>query len=201
MQKSDFSWIDAPEPDVRVAAPTPTAPIMNRGAQDGKDRVWWCDGEHIWFRRRAANPATLGRHNRFVAKGDYKYIRTDDDVELYALEEQSPFAIKQKKTINLDEFDFWNVQRMAAKAACKHDWQQFLDIVAYIRDKLNQNVGEKTELRWTQTWADMKFAEVYEYLMEMIAKRNGPSAQQINVEVAALRMRKGVQPGRIITVG
>lgn len=202
MEKSDFSWMDAPTPTEGVSVtPTPTAPIMQRGAQDGKDRIWWCDGEHVWFRRGKSNPATLQRHNRFVADGDYEYIRTDDDVELYKLREQSRFAIKQKKTINLAEFDFWNVQRLAAKAACKRDWQQFADIVAYLRDCLNQNVGENTELRWTQQWADMKFAEVYEYLMSMVRIRLGPSPQEINHELAALSSRKGVARGRIVTVG
>lgn len=197
MASVDTSWLDA----VETPAPTATAEIMRQGAQEGKDRIWWCDGEHVWFRRRKSNPATVARHNRFIADGDYEYIRTDDDVELYKLREQSIFAVKKTRTVDLDALDFYNVKRLAAKAAVKREWQTFSDIVAYIRSKLNQNVGENTDARWTQQWADMVFGDHYENLIAMIAQRHGPSPQEINIELAALLKRKGGGKGRIITVG
>ena len=197
MTTVDTSWLD----DVRAPAPTPTAKIMQQGESGGKDRIWWCDGTHVWFRRKKSNPATLQRHNRFVADGDYAYIRTDDDVELYKLREQSVFAIKKTRTIDLNTMNLYDVKRLAAKAACRRDWQQFLDIVGYLRSGLNANVGEHTDLKWTQAWADMKFGDLYEDLLAMVAKRLGPSPQEINVEVAALMQRKGGGAGRIITLG
>jgi len=195
---TDTSWLDD---DIRAPAPTPTAKIMQRGAQDGKDRVWWCDGTHVWFRRKSSNPSTLERHNRFVADGDYEYVRTDDDVELYRLREQSRFAIKPTRAIDLDTMNLYDVKRLAAKAAVRRDWQQFQDIVTYVRSKLNMNVGDNTELRWTQTWADMVFGDLYADLIAMVQKRLGPTPQEINVELAALMKRKGGGAGRIITVG
>lgn len=197
MEKSNFDWLDD---DVTVV-PTPTAPIMRQGAQDGKDRVWWCDGTHIWFRRKASNPATLERHNRFVADGDYAYIRTDDDVELYKLREQSIFAIKKTRTVDLNAMSFYDVKRLAAQLAVKREWQSFADIVAHLRSMLNANVGDHTEARWTQTWADMNFGDMYENLIAMIAIRNGPSPQEINMELAALARRKGGGIGKVITIG
>jgi hypothetical protein len=193
----DTSWLD----DVRAPAPTPTAEIMREGAQEGKDRVWWCDGKHVWFRRVKSNPATLQRHNRFVADGDYEYIRTDDDVELYRLKEQSIFAIKAPQTIDLSKLSFYDVKRMACKAAMKDDWQAFEDIVAYIRSVLQRNVGDKTAARWTQTWCDMVFGDHYADLCHMVEKRNGPSPQRINMELARLASKRGDNSGRIITLG
>ncbi len=200
MTQENYAWLDA-EPDVRPSTHSPTTDVMRQGALEGKDRVWWCDGEHIWFRRRKANPATLERHNRFVSQGDYQFVATHDDVECYKLREQSIFAIKQPKTIDLNTLDFYNVKRLACKAAMKGDWQQFQDIAVYMRDRLNQNVGPNTATKWTQQWADMNFADHYESLIEMVARRNGPSPQQINIELARLMRGKPAATGRVITLG
>jgi hypothetical protein len=196
MTQESYAWLD----DVSaVQTPiTPTADRMRQGALDGKDRVWWCDGEHVWFRRKKSNPATLERHNRFVSAGDYQYIATHDDVECYRLREQSIFAIKKPKTVDLAQFNDYDVKRLAAKAAMKHDWQVFADIVAYIRDKLNRNVRADG---WTQQWADMQFADVYSDLIEMVLRRNGPGPVEINNALARLHRNSAANTGRIITVG
>ena len=51
----------------------------------GKKKIWASDGAFVWFRRKLANPATLERHNRFLATGEYKHVGTQDDVEIYEL--------------------------------------------------------------------------------------------------------------------
>jgi hypothetical protein len=198
MTQESYAWLDAtPEPDVRVAM-APNADRMRQGALDGKDRVWWCDGKHVWFRRSKSNPATLQRHNRFVADGDYQYIATHDDVECYQLREQSIFAIKKTKTVDLSTFSDYEVKRLAAKAALKHDWQVFSDVVTYIRDRLNQNVRDGG---WTQQWANIKFGDSYADLVEMVLRRNGPGPGEINAALARLQRNSGSATGRIITVG
>jgi hypothetical protein len=196
MTQDTSAWLDD-EPT--VSAPmSPTAERMRQGALDGKDRVWWCDGKHVWFRRSKSNPATLERHNRFVSDGDYQFIATHDDVECYALREQSIFAIKKPRTVDLSIMSDYDVKRMAAKAALKYDWQTFSDIVVYLRDKMNRNVRQGG---WTQQWADIQFADLYEDLVEMVLRRNGPNGQQINMELARLHRNSGKNTGRIITLG
>lgn len=197
---TNTSWLDDSEPVVATPR-TPDADIMRRGAAEGKDRVWWCNGEFVWFRRKKSNPATLERHNAFIAKGDYEYLGTSDDVECYKVRPQSPFSMKKREVVNLDELDFYNVKRLAAQAACQADWETFRDIVAYIRSSINSNVGDNTELRWTQNFADMVFGDQYQHLIQMIAIRHGPNPAAINVALARLAAAKGENKGRIITLG
>src|SRR5690606_23256068 len=70
----EFGWLDV-QPGKTTGLEN-KATIMRDGAFGGKDRIWWTDGDTVWFRRSKSNPDTLRRHNDFVAKGDYKHIET-----------------------------------------------------------------------------------------------------------------------------
>jgi hypothetical protein len=208
---SEFAWLDVPiDAPVESAAHLPGREkrfdeVMRAGALLGKDRVWYCDGDYIAFRRAKANPATLERHNRFTATGDYTHIGTSGDVEVYKLNDSSPFKIKPpepgKRVLDLGEMNWYNVRRQAALAACRRDWETFQNIVAFMREAINRNVGEGTATRWTQAFADTMFADTYVALMESIKMRQGPSPGEINRELAALAARKKQNVNRLITVG
>jgi hypothetical protein len=55
----DTSWLDDPLDTISAPAPTPTAKIMQRGAQEGKDRIWWGDGAHDTKQAGAILPESL----------------------------------------------------------------------------------------------------------------------------------------------
>lgn len=196
MTSNDFSWLD-----VRPAKHTGLegkAQIMRPGAQLGEDRVWWTDGQTVWFRRSKSNPATLERHNKFIAAGDYKFIETQDDVEIYELQETSPFKVK--KTLDLNELDLYNVRRQAAIAACKRDYKRFYDIMTYMRERIDAmhrspGRGDRTPL------AETIYAEQTAAVFQSIEMRQGPSMNEINRELQGILQKEKQAASRIITTG
>lgn len=188
--KDEFAWLDARP---KLTGLEKRAPIMRPGEQDGKDRVWWTDGEYVWFRRSKSNPATLERHEKFIAAGDYKHVETQGDVEIWELQTSSPF--KRSKQIDIGSMDLYNLRRQAALAACRRDWQAFLDIMSYLKERIMQKHGAAAGR------GEIEYAEQYTGVMLSIEQRNGPSAGEINQQVFALRQRKGEDRNRLITIG
>lgn len=186
----EFAWLDI-EPGVYTGLES-RAPSMRKHPL-GSDRVWECDGEYIWFRRHKANPATLERHNRFVENGDYVHVETQDDVEVWELQESSIF--KRKKTINLSDLDNYNVRRQAALAACRRDWKTFSDIMEYLRQRIREHFGAHT------AQAELVYTETYMAVMAAISMRNGPSPQEVNQEMIALFQKRQGNQDKIITIG
>lgn len=197
----DLDWLDI-TPD-----PVPTAsavrieggkklPLEARRAKAmqkqmvGKSRVWATDGEFVWFRRKKSNPETLARHNRFIATGNYKHIYTSDDVEVYQLMPGSPF--KRAESVNLLEFNAYDLRRHAARAACRHDWATFLDALEEIASRCKGQLEGEFE---RQVYGD-NLNEVF----NSIARRHGPSREIIDREVKALRARRGLDRGRVLLV-
>lgn len=190
MSTDEFAWLDI-QPGAVGVGQKRIARVKDHPL--GDDKAWFCDGEYIWLRRAKANPATLERHERFVANGDYVHVETQDGVEVWELQESSPF--KSKKTINLTEMDNYNVRRQAALAACRRDWQNFVDIMTYARERISANFGAH------HAQAELVYTETYMAVMAAIAMRNGPSPQEVNNEVMALMQRKQVHKDKIITIG
>lgn len=193
-------WLEiSGNPDIRPGAKLPgetrRAEVVQAGAMPGgRDRVWFTDGEYIWFRRAKSNPATLRRHDGFTADGDYEYIETQDDVEIYKLKPQSRFKAKASpKLLDLGDLDFYNVKRQAALAAVRRDFKTFHEIVSWIR--------EMFMAQYHAGHADMLYAECYASLMAMIEQRLGPSPGEINRELMKLMAGSGQARGKIITIG
>lgn len=191
---AETSWLDL-QPGTTTGLEQ-RAKIMREGAMKGKDRIWWCDGDYVWFRRAKSNPATLQRHDRFVAGGDYKHVETQGDVEIYELQQKSPF---KTKTIDIGEMNDYNVRRQAALAACRRDFQTFFEIMTYLRERIgirHRSPG-KTDMT---PFAENVYAETYMAVMESIKMRRGPSPDEINRELAALSQKKAGK-GKIINIG
>lgn len=161
----------------------------------GDDKAWFCDGDYIWLRRSKANPATLERHDRFVANGDYAHVETQGDVEVWELQDQSQFKRRGGKEINLSQMDEYNIRRLAARQACKRDWPAFNEIMTYLRDRIRGNYGAHS------AQADIVWTETYAAVMAAIAMRNGPTPPEVNNELLALMQRTGETRDRIITLG
>lgn len=197
---ADTDWLEiGSAADIRHSTVLPTAPIMQRGAFEGRDRKWYTDGQHIWFRRSQANPETVSRHNRFMAAGDYEYLGTNDDVEVYRLKDQSRFKVAGANTRVVDMDKLWSmgtyqVYRLAAISACERKWETFSDILGYIRQKFQQiHVGNAAA-------ADLAFGEFTEWLQASIIQRLGPSWGEIQKELNVIASKRK-KSGLIITLG
>jgi len=179
----EFSWLDDLQP-VFTGLESRTE-MMRDNAQLGKDRIWWCDGEYLWFRRAKSNPATLDRHNKFVADGDYVHVETQGEVEVWQLRPQSQFATSGKKQFDISQMDTYNVRRQAALAACRRDWGAFKDIMTFLRERITAMHGANI------AGGEMEYADAYMAVIASVTQRNGPSGGEINNELLALAQKSG----------
>lgn len=164
------------------------APSMQRKLL-GKSRTWASDGEYVYFRRKQANPATLQRHEQFLKTGNYKHISTQDDVEIYQLQEGSAF---KRGPVNLAALNYGDVRRQAIVAACRRDWGVFVDAL--------QEMAGRLKGAYHESMATQIYNEQLAHVFSMIAFRGGPSPMETDREVAALRTRRGDNRSRVIAL-
>lgn len=200
----DNSWLDGPpskpaprkkpatEKVVRIESAKRIRGEKTRGASmqkrsGRKVKSWECDGQFVWFRRKLANPAILQRLTTQVAKAELKHITTSDDVEIYEVQASSPFKREER---NLQSLDFSTLTRETVISACKRDWATFVDGLQEIAGRLKNaryTDGKPAQATFT--------AELYQdrltHVFNMIRLRGGPSPQEVDREVAALRTRRG----------
>lgn len=192
------AWLDTG--DVSLTR-LPFHPVMVKGAFEGRNRKWLTDGEHIWFRRKEANPETVARHNRFMEAGDYEYLGTDDDVEIYRLRDQSRFKIAGANTKVVDLDKLWSmgayqVYRLAAVAACKRNWDNFVDICGFVRERMREKHGANVAM------SDLEYADFTQWLAASIIQRLGPSWGEVEREVGVIAAKRRMNvKGRVITLG
>lgn len=194
--QGEFDWLDV-QPGQHTGLEQ-RAPRMRLGEHKDTDRVWYSDGHYVWFRRAEANPATLERHKRFLAAGDYKHIETQDGVEIYELQDSSQFK-KKPQQIDIAGLNTYNVRRQAVLAACRRDWKAFRDIMSYLRERIVSYYFDP-EHPGANNFAETMYAEQYMAVMASIDMRHGPSPQEINKELHALA---GGKPNKqkLITIG
>jgi len=192
----EFDWLDV-RPSVHSGLENRGESIMRDGGQEGKDRIWWCDGEYVWFRRGKSNPETLKRHNQFVADGDYKHVETQGDVEIWQLQPQSQFKsdVIAGKQIDIAKMNNYNLRRQASLAAVRRDWQAFHDIMTFLRERINAVHGLNL------AGAEMYYAEAYMAVMASIQQRAGPSPNEINKELRSLMGKDPINRRRLISIG
>jgi len=194
----EFSWLDGIQ--TKTTGLDKRAQIMREGGQEGKDRIWYCDGEYIWFRREKSNPATLERHNRFVANGDYVHVETQDGVEVWQLKPQSMFTDSKKaKQFDISKLSFYDLRRQAALAACRRDWAAFRDIMSFLRERINASYRNPNG--GASALAENIYADQYTGVMLSIEQRDGPTPGEINRELNAMNQRKGLDKPKLITIG
>lgn len=185
MTKNAETWLDLPKSaSITSGAKLPDEQKRFKGiikSLVGKSKTWACDGEYVAFRRRSANPASLERHERFLRTGDYKHVTTQDDVEIYQLMPSSPF--KRKEPVNFAAMRFYDARRHTIRAAVARDWATFIDGLEYLSGMLKGQYHEAT--------ARVAYNDMLEYIFIQVAMRGGPSRQETDREVAALRTRRG----------
>ncbi len=168
----------------------------------GKSRTWACDGEYVAFRRKQSNPATLERHNKFIASGNYKHVSTHEDVEIYELQEGSPF---KREPVNLRAMTLTAVRRQAVLAGVARDWHLFVDILLEMATKIKSaraydgkmiDAGDST----STAFANNLFHENMAYVFEWVWKRGGPGGDEITREVNTVRERRGDNVSKILSL-
>jgi hypothetical protein len=162
----------------------------------GNSRMWLCDGEYVYFRPTrvvngekvtVANPTTLERHRRFISEGQYTYVETQDDVEIYKVTESSPFA---RKGMFLGELSDADVRRQAMLNACKRDWIAYTDCL--------EEMSSRLKGRYDTGMAARVYNDYLQYIDILIGMRGGPVAAERAAGLAGVRKRRGVGSGKLI---
>lgn len=173
-------WLELPrvESGVKLPEEKKRAKRMQHGL--GKKKIWASDGEYVHFRRKMANPATLERHERFIASGEFQYLGTQDDVEIYKLLPTSPF--KRQEAINFGALKFYDVRRQTIRAAVRRDWATFVDGLEHLAGGIKGT--------YDPAMAKTVYNDLLSYVFVQVAMRGGPSQEETDREVAALRTRR-----------
>jgi hypothetical protein len=170
------------------------------GAVHGKKRIWACDGQYVFFRRKSClgpDGRTDGsgnvhlavlRHDEALARGDYTYVQTQDDVEICKINESSPFF---RKGLFLGEMDEATVQRQVILAACKMDWVLYTDALTELAGRIKSSWAypEQGQLAWKERLT---------YLEGLIAMRGGPTRAHIAAGLQKVRQARGEGKGRVV---
>jgi hypothetical protein len=169
------------------------------GTVQGKKRIWACDGEYVFFRRKSCGADAEGRdlqgqlhqaivrHNRFLANGDYTYVETQDDVEICRVNPQSALY---RKGMYLGEMNDAALRRGIALAACKRDWALYVDMLTEVSGRIKAKVPDKI--------AGLVYNEMLEYITILIAQRGGPSPMECAAGLQSVRQRRGEGSGQMI---
>jgi hypothetical protein len=185
----DLSWLDiAPsrvESANKLTGEKKRAKSMHKGVLK-RGQTWASDGEYVYFRRKQANPATLERHNRFIANGDFKHTDTQDDVEIYKLMPSSPFKRDQA---DLSALPPTVVRRTAILAACSRDWTLFTDALEDLAFKI-KNARYTDGKPASGEFAKQLWEQQLEYIFRLIAMRRGPSQAEIDMGMQDVRKRR-----------
>lgn len=181
-------WLDLPrvESGVKLAGEKTRAKRMQHGL--GKKKIWASDGALVWFRRKLANPATLERHDRFLATGEYRYVGTQDDVEIYELMPASPF--RRQETIDFSALKFYDARRQTIRAAVRRDWATFIDGLEHLAGGIKG--------AYDPAMAKTVYNDLLGYVFVQIAMRGGPSQEEVDREVQALRRRRGERSSTLV---
>lgn len=193
MTDANDNWLDLGDGPGRVSAAKALVNEKRRGAPvsmtiAGKGRTWHSDGKYVWFRRKKANPATTDRLNAHIAKGEIKHLATSDDVEIYEVQEASPFFRAQAQ--DLMKLDFTSVKWAAIRSAKRRDWVGFVDglseIASRIKNRVYTDGGQATG-----EFARLQYSETLGYVMKLVSMAGGPSRDEIDREVHNVQVKRG----------
>jgi hypothetical protein len=187
---ADDSWLELPQvsPGKKLTGERKRAPSM-AATPLGKKRIWACDGEYVYFRRKKSNPETLKRHEDFIRRDHYVHVETQDDVEIYKLQPAWPFKRPQR---DLTALDVYNLRRETVLAACRREWATFIDGLTELSTRIKS--------RYHDAFAVTVYQENLQAVFLAINMRGGPSQQEIDREVRALRQRRGDNVSRLIVL-
>ena len=221
---NDFSWMDEPAtpapkkrkkakqrvkkaarkaakkaPKVEAKSKMSKAAVRGKAmfqAVAGKKRIWACDGEYVFFRRKSCidpkrpdeTHAAITRHQRFLDRGDYTYIETQDDVEICKVNEQSPF---KRKGVYLGQLSEGGLNRAVVIAACQRDWPLYVDTL--------EELAGRVKGKWqTENQRTLCWNEHLSYIDHLVALRGGPTKEERAAQMSQVRSARGEGRGRVI---
>lgn len=170
-------------------------------AVNGKKRIWACDGEYVFFRRprdrngqeardaQGALHAAIIRHEKFLKNGDYKYVETQDDVEICKVNEQSTFF---RKGVYLGEMTEGGVRMAVVLAACMQDWPLYVDCL--------EEFARRIKNKYHSALASQHWEDQLNYVQHLIQLRRGPTPEECGRGLQQVRRARGEASGRIITM-
>jgi len=147
-------------------------------------RAFWTDGTNAHLRRKRANPAMVERVDAKVKAGEYRHVRTSDDVEIYEIAEWS--SLRRKK-LDISQMPITRVEACIVRSACKGDWALYYDAVSeYAHRYKHGSLPSNT--------AEMMLQQQMRYLELRIMRRGGPTPMMIHNELSKVRKaRTGTQ--------
>jgi hypothetical protein len=154
-------------------------PLLKGGEGKTKNtgRAFWTDGTHAYLRRKKANPGIIERTDGKVRRGEYRHVKTSDDVEIYEISDDSPL---RRKKLALTEMTDTAVERSIVVSACERDWKTFYDAVGELSYRY-KNGG------LPQGTSELILQQTMQYLHLRISRRGGPSPGEIGRELAGVR--------------
>lgn len=159
-------------------------------ARRNVNRAFWIDGVHAYLRRKKANTAIIERVDKHVKSGDYKHVRTSDDVEIYEIDDTSPL---RRRKLDMTELTDSALERVIVKFACKHDYKTYYDAVSELAHRIKSGIvqndrGELVEL--PQGTTQLIFQSTMSYIELRIMRRGGPTPMMIQQELKAIREKR-----------
>jgi hypothetical protein len=166
-------------------------------AVSGRKRIWACDGEYVFFRRKSCiDPtqpglvhAAITRHEKFLRQGEYTYVETQDDVEICRVNENSAFH--RKGGVYLGQMSEGGLNRVVCIAACKRDWTLYADAL--------EELAGRIKGKWqTQGQATVCWNEHLAYIDHLVSLRGGPTPAERGAGLANVRAKRGEGRGKVI---
>ena len=163
--------------DIRIETPR-----LKGGEPKTKNtrRAFWTDGTHAYLRRKKANPGIIERTDAKVKGGEYRHVKTTDDVEIYEISDDSPM---RRRKLAIGEMTDTMIEREIVVCACKRDWRTFYDAASELAYRY-KNGG------LPQNTAEMILQNTMRYLHLRIHRRGGPSEVEIGQALAAIRKER-----------
>jgi hypothetical protein len=148
---------------------------------DGKTkntrRAFWTDGTHAYLRRKKANEGIAARTDAKVKAGEYRHVKTSDDVEIFEIADDSPL---RRQKLDVSEMPLGQIEREIVAAACKRDWPLYYDAVSELAHRYkNGDLPSGT--------AETILQNTMQYLHVRILRRGGPSDVEIGQALAGIR--------------
>lgn len=169
----------------------------------GKKRAWACDGEYVFFRRRAymkpdgsyqldstgARHRAIDRHEGFIQRGDITYIETQDDIEICKVNEMSSLY---RKGIYLGTMTEGGVKMAVVAAAMIRDWGLYVDCLEEYASRVKGKFhGDVASAAWN---------DALNYIHQLIQMRRGPGPEECARGMQLVRQQRGHASGKIITL-
>jgi hypothetical protein len=202
----DTSWLEEPAPvaddeawlveDPNAGKTTQAFRHLIDACMRGTNRVMACDGHYLAYRPynhefdKQANPATLERFSKFQAAGYYKHLGTYDEVQIYELEEGSPFRHSSAYVVGVDK---WRDIRQAATLACERKWADYHDLLGGMATAFK---GSRDPVLARSQWNDM-----LDQLAITIRQMGGPPDAEVNAGFVGVRNARGIgKDKRVMTL-